>query len=287
MATEPFDPIQYKATQRQRWNTMASGWRKWWDNFERGAQPLSDRLVELAEVQPGQRVLDIATGLGEPALTAARRMGPAGHVVAVDQSPQMLAVARERAAALGLGNVELREMDAEALDLPKGSFDAVLCRWALMLLPNLAAALGGMRQVLVEHGRFAAAVWGESSKVPWISLPTGIVRQLTEAPPPPAGTPGPFNLADTSVLEQTLRQAGFADVRSEGMTVTMEWPSFEVYLSFLRDVGPLTTTLAEQPIERQERVWKAIADAAGQYTAADGSVRMPNQTICVVGRRSD
>jgi enediyne biosynthesis protein CalE5 len=117
MSTVPFDPNQWKARQRQEWDTVAAGWRAWWPTFERSLQVLNDHLIALAHIEAGQRVLDIATGIGEPAVTAARRVGPTGQVVAIDQSPQMLAIARERAAALGLQNVQFRELDAERLHL--------------------------------------------------------------------------------------------------------------------------------------------------------------------------
>ncbi len=144
MSGESFDSARYKAGQIQQWDAAAANWRKWWQTFEQGAQCLSDRLVELAEIRPGHRVLDVATGIGEPAITAAQRVGPTGLVVATDQAPQMLAIARERAAELKLQNMEFREMDAESLNLPEGTFNAVLCRWGLMFFPNLAESLRQM-----------------------------------------------------------------------------------------------------------------------------------------------
>ncbi len=286
MSTQSFDPVQYKAQQRQQWDAVASGWRKWWQSFERGSQHLSDRLVELADVRPGQRVLDVATGIGEPAVTAARRVGPMGSVVATDQAPQMLAIARERAAELGLHNMDFREMDAEALDLPENTFDAILCRMGLMFFPNLAVALGRMWRLLMPGGRLAAAVWDVPAKVPSVSLPMGVVRRILQLPPPPAGTPGLFSLADSTALEQALTRAGFADVRSERLTVTREFASAEAYVRFLQDINaPLKAILANQPAQRQAEVWQAIGEAAQQYATADGSIRMLNEAICVVGRR--
>ena len=287
MSAEHFDPAQYKAGQRHQWDSAAAGWDKWWDSFERGAQHLSDRLVELAQIQPGQRVLDVATGIGEPALTAARRVGPTGRVVATDQAPQMLEFGRGRADSLGLRNVDFREMDAEALDLPGASFDAVLCRWGLMFLPNLESALAGMRRLLAPGGRLAAAVWAEPSKVPIISVSMQAARQMLQTPSPPAGTPGPFGLADADALEQTFAKAGLADVASERLTVTWAFASAEEFVELQQDVGaPLRALIADLPRERQEEVWQAIAEAARQYATADGGIRMPNEAILVVGRRS-
>lgn len=286
MTAAPFDPVQYKASQRQDWSSVAAGWRQWWKTLERGAQAVSDRLVELAEVRPGQRVLDIATGIGEPAVTAAHRVGPQGRVVALDQAPQMLAIARERAAELGLSNIEFHEADAEALSLPADSFEAILCRWGLMFLPNLPAALGKMRALLAPTGRVAAAVWGPPPTVPMISLAMGTVRQLLQAPPPPPGVPGPFSLADPTLLERALATAGFSRIRTERMAVTFEWASAADYARFHQAVSaPIQALLAGVPTEQRDTIWQAVTDAARQYAGADGAVRMTNDVICVAARR--
>ena len=286
MTTQAFDPQQYKERQRQEWDAVAAGWRRWWELIEGGVQYVSDRLFELAEVQPGQRVLDVATGIGEPAVSAARRVGPGGHVTATDQSPQMLEIARERAAALGLQNIEFKEMDAETLELPEESFDAALCRYGLMFLPDLPAALQRISRSLTPGGRIATAVWDVPPKVPMVSLAMGVLQHMFQPPPPPAGTPGPFALADTSALEKALADAGFSDIRIERMTVTIEFPSASVYTDFIQDVvAPVRAMLASQPEEKQAEAWRAIADAAGQFAGADGVVPMPNETILVAARR--
>lgn len=286
MTTQAFDPQQYKERQRQEWDAVAAGWRKWWELIEAGVQHVSDRILELGEVQPGQRVLDVATGIGEPAVSAARRVGPSGHVTATDQSPQMLEIARERAAALGLQNIEFKEMDAETLELPAASFDAALCRYGLMFLPNLQAALNGMSRSLTPGGRMATAVWDVPPKTPIVSLAMGVMQRLFQPPPPPAGAPGPFALADTSVLEKGLADAGFTDIRTERMTLTIEFPSAQDYTEFIRDVvPPVRAMLASQPEEKQAEAWRAVAEAAGQFAGADGVVRMPNETILVAARR--
>jgi ubiquinone/menaquinone biosynthesis C-methylase UbiE len=144
-----FNPDEFKAQQRQMWDNAAEGWQAWWETIERGAQKVSDKLVELAEIKAGDKVLDIATGIGEPAVTAARKVMPNGRVFAIDISPQMLAIAKTRAKSLGLDNIiEFRESDGEKLDLPELSiarFDAILSRFGLMFFPNLPAALVRIR----------------------------------------------------------------------------------------------------------------------------------------------
>src|SRR6476660_6235644 len=97
-----FDANQYKSSQRQGWNTAAAGWKNWWQVIEKGAHKINDRLIDLAEIKQGNKVLDLATGIGESAITVAKVVGSQGHVLAVDMSSQMLAIARERSASLGL-----------------------------------------------------------------------------------------------------------------------------------------------------------------------------------------
>ena len=137
---------------------LPAGWQTWWETIERGAQKVSDKIVELAEIKPGDKVLDIATGIGEPAVTAARRVKPNGKVLAIDISPQMLLIAKTRAKLLGLdGVMEFRENDGESIDFPDSTakFDAILSRWGLMFFPNLSATLVKIREMLVTNGRLS------------------------------------------------------------------------------------------------------------------------------------
>ncbi len=184
---------QIKQSQRQSWDDVALGWQKWWRIFENGAQTVSDKLIELADIKPNSKVLDIATGIGEPAITAANRVGNSGYVLATDLSPQMLSIAKERAKSRSLDNrMEFREGDAETIALQPSTFDSALCRWGLMFLPNIEAGLSNTYKSLVDGGRFAAAVWSTPDKVPQLSIPMNISRRETNIPLPPPGTPGPL-----------------------------------------------------------------------------------------------
>jgi ubiquinone/menaquinone biosynthesis C-methylase UbiE len=285
LSTPSFDPTQYKAGQRREWSVSADGWKRHWNIWEQGAQRLNERLVDLARIRPGHRVLDVGTGLGEPAFTAARRVGPNGSVVATDLSSALLFLAREEAVRLGLRNIEFREMDAEEPDLPARSFDAALCRWVLMFLPHLVAALTRLRALLVPGGRFAAAVWGSPEKVPFTSVPMGVIRRVLQLAPPPAGTPGTFSLADAHVLERAFTQAGFAEVAIERQTLTFEYPSLEEFI----EERPATSAsirimLAEASAAQRETIWQMVAQAMGKYQGATGVLRIPTETLCVVGK---
>jgi ubiquinone/menaquinone biosynthesis C-methylase UbiE len=282
------DSKKFKLMQRQSWDSVAEGWRKWWKVIEEHGQVVSDRLVELAGVHQGSRVLDVATGIGEPAVTAAKRVGPTGKVTAIDLSPGMLAIARERAAELGLSKIiEFRESDAESLVLPPSSIDAITCRFGLMFMPNVANALKTMRDVLNQDGRIAAAVWSSVDKVPSFRLPFEIVMKETGTSPPPMGSPGPFSLADTNILRQKFEQAGFHNIAIERGTMNFNLPSPEKYVDFARSTaGPLGAMMAHLPSSKQEEIWNKVVEAARrQAEPSNGRVNYANEVIYVSATR--
>ena len=286
MSTQPFDAARYKAGQRREWDIAAPGLKDWGLVLGPELQPVSERMLELAGIQPGQRVLDVATGPGEPAVTAAHRVGSSGHVIATDLAPQMIALGRERAAELGLQNIDFREMDAEALDLPEQSFDITLSRFGLMYLPDPQSALDRMHQLLVAGGRLVAAVWGSPQKVPFARWPMEVAIRVLQVPAPPPQMPGPFSLADPHRLEHLLTRAGFTGVHTEPMMLTLEWPSVDDYIRFQQAIlTGFNAMLAKFPAEQQAAVWQAIAEAAGQSTTPDGRCRTENEVLLAVGRR--
>jgi enediyne biosynthesis protein CalE5 len=283
MSDQNPDDLKIKSQQKAAWDDSAEGWKRWWPAFERAAQTVNDRLVELAFVRAGARVLDIATGSGEPALTAARAVGQSGRIVAVDMSPGMLAIARERVDASGLHNVELVESDAESLSLDPRSFDAALCRWGLMFMPDLDGVLRLMHRALKPGGRFATAVWAAADKVPMCGLARDAIRQITGIAPPP-NAPDPTKLADTSILERALVAAGFRDVTIERLIVTFEFPSAEGFADFRSQVGGTRAMLARMPADVSRQVRDAVVTSAGAFAGPDGVVKLSNETICFGAR---
>jgi SAM-dependent methyltransferase len=268
-------PDVVKAQQRTGWGAQAQQWYAHLEVIERQWGALSDGLLELARVTTGDRVLDLACGAGDPALATAGRVGPAGMVIATDISPDMLAFAALRAAAAGLDNVEIHEMDAEAIDLPDASVDVVLCRLGLMFLPDLDRALTGVHRVLVPGGRFATAI-------PW--RPAGhavphligmILDALDQPTPPPApGQPGIFSLADASVVCAALERAGLTDIHVIPCAVAHDYRSPDEWIDFLLALNvPLRQHLASVSDERIRHARRAAIDAAAPYLQSDGHIR--------------
>ena len=142
----------------------------------------------------------------------------------------MLAIGRERARYEGLNNIDFKEGDAATLVLPSSTFDAALCRWGLMFLPNLSDALENIQRSLVSGGKFAAAVWAEPANVPQLNIVMSIVRQYLELPMHPSETLGPFSLADFNKLNNFLLEAKFNNIKSENIQVTFEFDSVKIML---------------------------------------------------------
>jgi ubiquinone/menaquinone biosynthesis C-methylase UbiE len=283
------DSKQYKETERQNWNSVAAGWQKWWKTIEKATEKVSRRLVELAEIKPGSKVLDIATGIGEPAVTAANQVGKTGYVLATDFSSQMLSFAKQRAISLGLQDViEFKEGDAETIDLPPLTFDAALCRFGLMLLPDPKAALSNIYRSLVDGGHFAAAVWATPDKVPFASVPMSIILKETNSQPPPPGTPGPFSLSDESTLKNSYLSSGFKDPAVEYMNVVLEFDSPDDFTTFIIEHGGpvIQKMLVNQTNERKSEILKSVRRAAQDYVySTTEKVRFENEAKLIVGRK--
>src|SRR5213593_3901846 len=144
---------------RDEWRAVAGGWRRWEPLFQSFTWPLALRMAAVAQVGDGQRVLDVGCGIGDPTLQVAVLVGPHGRVVGVDLVDDMLATARERAAALGLGHVEFRAGDVSSIDLAPHAWDVVLGRWSLIYVADVAQVLARLREALVPGGRIAVAAW--------------------------------------------------------------------------------------------------------------------------------
>lgn len=151
---------EQKRATAANWAGRAGAWGTWAERMARLAEGLNEPLMAAVGVAPGMRILDLASGAGEPALTMAGRVGPGGHVTASDLVPEMLAVVEGRARQAGIANMSFRQADMEALPFADASFDAATCRLGLMYVPEPARAAAEARRVLRPGGRAAFLVWG-------------------------------------------------------------------------------------------------------------------------------
>lgn len=279
------DPKQFVETQRQDWNRVSSAWEKWdaWLDISMGS--CNRRLVERARLTPGQRVLDLGSGTGYPAIPAALRVGSSGHVTGVDLAEEMLEVARRKADTLGLKNVVFQACDVASLPFEDAGFDSVISRFCLMFLPHLDQALHEIRRVLKPGGTVAAAVWAVREKNPFLSLPMGVLKDFIEMPPMDPTVPGIFYLAQPGDLMGRMKAAGFSNIVEEEMPVEGIYTSGLEYLECLQEIAaPLQTLFAKVPPEKRPAVEEGIVTAAEKYRR-DGKVRIPGVALAVSGIR--
>jgi SAM-dependent methyltransferase len=201
----------FKRTSRALWEAMAPEWDERHPNIEEVARPVTEQMLERLAPAPGDVVLELAAGTGIVGFAAAARVGPAGRVIVSDFSHAMVQAAQSRATRQALENVDCRVLDAEQLALPDQEFDGVLCRWGSMLMGNAAAAFAETRRVLRRNGRLCCAVFASPQHNPWAALPIRVLEDRGHLPPPHAGAPGIFGLADRGRLSRLFTEAGFRE----------------------------------------------------------------------------
>jgi ubiquinone/menaquinone biosynthesis C-methylase UbiE len=284
MQASQIDPGEFREAQRNQWDGAATGWDKWEPIMGPATQPVSDLLVEMADIQPGNRVIDVAAGLGEPSLTAARAVGADGSVVATDISAEMLEYAGNRAAREDVANIEFVQSAGADLDFPAESFDAALSRFGIIFEPDGEGTAARVRGFLRPGSRMAIASWGPPDRVPMLGIPMLTVLNFIDAPPPPPGTPGPLSRPTPEAIGGLLEGGGFSDIEVRETEVVMEYDSPEDFTTFIREIAPpISALLASQPPEKQEEGWNAITEAVRD--ASDGeSVRFPNLVLVAAGR---
>ncbi len=277
MDTNPvpaFDPIKFKTTTRAQWEAAAQAWHRWGEFLGQWLGPSTEVMLDLAAVGPGSHVLDVAAGAGEQSLTAARRVGARGHVLATDISPALLEFAQADARRAGLAKLATRELDGEALgELPAASFDAAISRVGLIYFPDQQRALAGIRRALKPGGRFAAVVYSTPEKNPFFSIPVGIIRRRAKLPPPLPGQPGPFSLGADGVLATTYERAGLRDVEVRKIDSPVRLSSAAECVRFEREsFGALHQMMASLSDTERAETWDEIERELRQFQTADGFV---------------
>ncbi len=288
MSTQPVGPDSslddVRAGLHAMWSAVAGGWRENADFIDARAAPLTEKLLELAAPQPGDRVLELGCGPGGVGLAAAERVGAEGEVVLSDIAPEMTSIAAKRAAERGIANVSTRQLDLERVDEPDDSYDVVLCREGLMLVPEPARAAAEINRVLRPEGRAAVSVWGPRERNPWLgALLDSLGEQLGGTFPPP-GIPGPFALADRDRFAAVLSEGGLSAVEVVEVAVPYAAASVDEWWSRVGAMaGPVAKILAAQPDEAVKAIRDRAAEALSEYETADG-LEIPGVSLVASGR---
>jgi ubiquinone/menaquinone biosynthesis C-methylase UbiE len=250
------------------WNSFgrANASQKWRRQSAAMGNDMTRVIVAAAQVRSGMRVLDIACGTGEPAISLAAVLVGDGDVVGVDISPAPLKIAEERAIQRGLSNVTFQQADAHELPFPNNSFDCITSRLGIMFFSDLPCALSEMRRVLKPSGRGILLVWGPMDQ-PYFQTTIGaILRMLPEASVPESGRKM-FALGNKGVLAQVLRQAGFSEVKEELVTVPWTWMGTpEEVWEYFQDVAvPFASFIQSIPADRRDEIDAEVVKAISQY----------------------
>lgn len=222
--------------QKASWNRFAAGWKKWDPVTMEFLQPMKEAIIRYLQPNDGQKILDIAAGTGEPALSiAASNKG--GTVTITDISEEMMEIAREKAIAKKLTNIETVICDASDLPFENGSFDAVSCRFGFMFFPDMQLAANEIYRVLKPGGRFATTVWNFPEKNFWVTAIMGTIMRLMEIPPPPPEVPGMFRCCKPGRMKDKLEKAGFSDIEEREILSTLKTKSVDQYWEMMTEIG--------------------------------------------------
>ncbi len=281
------NPGEVRQRQRVEWQAAAPGWKKWEKEMLEMLQPISDILIESAGITSGYSVLDVATGSGEPALTIAKIIGPRGKVVGVDLSPGMIETAKERASSQGITNVNFQVVEDESLSaFQDGTFDAVVCRQALMFMPEPTKALSAFLRVLKHKGRASVSVWGSPEKAPLLGLiMKTIAKHLPDFKPPPPGTPGRFAIPNVGLLRDHFSKAGFSDFKGQVREVLTQADTAEKLWQMMEETGGFLIILrAKLPDEKNRAIRNDMIEAI-RSMSPHGSAKFTQELIIGTGTK--
>lgn len=277
--------VQQLEQQRKNWNQFSSGWKKWDDLIMFTMKPIGDALISSLNVKGTEKVLDVASGTGEPGLTLSTLL-PNGKVVGTDLSEKMVAIANENALIKGIQNYKSETCDAAKLPFDDETFDHVICRFGIMFFPDLNKGLGEMTRVLKKGGKMSVAVWAAPELNPFITIMASTIMQKLELPKPPENSPGIFRCAQPGFTSHLFQKAGLKEIKEDKLAGSGLFESAGQYWNVMSDVaGPLMEALEKAPHEMLNEVKNTVIETAGKYSD-NGNILTPFEAIIVTGQKA-
>jgi ubiquinone/menaquinone biosynthesis C-methylase UbiE len=269
--------------QRTSWNKFSGGWKKW-DDFvlNKWLKSTGDELIKTVALKSDDQVLDVASGTGEPGLSAAANVKK-GNVIGTDIAEDMISIAKENAVARGLLNFQAQVCDAASLPFLDNTFDAVMCRYGMMFFPDVQKSVKEMRRVLKPGSTMASAVWASPERNPWATIIMGTITKYVQVPVNPPDSPGLFRCAIPGYLTNHFKEAGLKNVNVQDFSHTVSFDSIEHYWNLLTEVSaPVVAGLSRADEVTLDRIKDTVWETAGKYVK-DGKLHFKCATLIVSG----
>ncbi|HVL55997.1 MAG TPA: class I SAM-dependent methyltransferase [Burkholderiaceae bacterium] len=281
------DPLTFKTLQREQWDQAAAGWDAHGAVIGNWLKPATDAMLEIVQLRPGARVLDVAAGAGEQTLAIAQRVGPGGLVLATDLSPAILERARTNAQRAGLTQVRTHVADGEDLRVEPGAFDAALCRLGLMFFPDPLRGLQQMHRALRAGGRVCTLVFSRPERNPCLGILMSTALEHAGLPPRDPYAPGSLMcLGRPGAIEAMFRDAGFVQVATTAIDAPFRLPTAHDYVEFVRSAAtPVQAILARLHPAAAAAAWADIEARLARFSDRDGWAG-PNELLLTVGRKA-
>ena len=274
------DSVQ-TAELRRTWESAAPGWARWEETFSEGLIEVTDALLDMAGIEPGMRVIDLACGAGSQSLRAAYRVGPSGCVVAADISGAMLEYLRENVWRAGLNNIRVLECAAEDLDGADAPYDAGISRLGLMLFLSPSRALIEVQHVLRPGARFAALVFTTPADNPFMALPMQILLRRARKESPAPGQPGIFALGRKGALEDLMADSGLVNVQTRIVRAPLRLSSATEALQMIQQAfGAYRAVVADLSEESKAEAWAEVTDCLKEFETSSGFATELQFAIC-------
>jgi SAM-dependent methyltransferase len=286
MNAQGFDADGFKVAMRQQWNRSAQGWNSESSKIRGWLSEATSAMIKMADIRPGMRVLDVAAGAGDQTLDIAKRVGPAGHVLATDLSPGILEFCKENARRAGYENVETLAVDGQMLQVEEAGFDAAICRLGLMFFPDPGKGLRAILSALKPGGIFCSVVFSTPDKNPCVAILVSTALNHAGLPARDPYQPGGLlSLGKPGLIDELFRKAGFLEVATTRVDVPFRLPSVRDYLDFVRrSASPILQILDRLDEAAKDAAWADIEGKLSAFKTRDGW-EGPNELLLTVGRR--
>lgn len=275
---------QIREQQKLSWNKFSPGWKKWDGLLMQFLKPMGDAMIAQLKIRPDDKVLDIATGTGEPGLTIAG-LANKGAVTGTDLSGEMLAIAHANALKKGLTNYHTQVADVCELPFDDGTFSMVSCRMGFMYFPDMQLAANEMYRVLKPGGRIATSVWAAPDQNFWITALISVVTKYVELPAPPPGAPGMFRCAAPGLMAGIFEQAGFKNVSEQGVKGQGDYIDADTYWKHMVDCAAPVMAAVNQADEATRATIKNEVYALISASSTNGRALLDYGATVIYGEK--